>query len=88
MKIKKEYILRQVAGENMVVPIGKETIKNKGVFQLNDPGTKLFKIFQKGCELAEAEQMLVETYGISPEQAKEDTGDFLKLLQQYEMLGE
>lgn len=88
MKIKKQYILRKVAGENMVVPIGKESAINQGIFQLNDVGTMLFELFQQGAEIVDAEKMLVEKFGITDNQAHEDVGDFIKILEHYKLLEE
>lgn len=88
MKIKKQYILRKVAGENMVVPIGKESVINQGIFQLNDVGTMLFELFQQGAEIVDAEKMLVEKFGITDNQAHEDVGDFIKILEHYKLLEE
>lgn len=88
MKIKKQYILRKVAGENMVVPIGKESAINQGIFQLNDVGTMLFELFQQGAEIVDGEKMLVEKFGITDNQAHEDVGDFIKILEHYKLLEE
>lgn len=85
MKIKKEYILRKVAGENMVVPVGNETKLNPGIFQLNEAGMMLFELFQNGCEISDAVEMLVRTYNISNSQASEDVDDFVKLLNNYNL---
>ena len=88
MKIKKQYILRKVAGENMVVPIGKESVINQGIFQLNDVGTMLFELFQQGAEIVDGEKMLVEKFRITDNQAHEDVGDFIKILEHYKLLEE
>lgn len=88
MKIKKDYILRVVADEYMVVPIGKETVVNPGVFQVNAVGAKLFELFQKGAEIVDAEKLLVDLYKIPRQQAKEDVRDFIRLLQDYAILEE
>ena len=88
MKIKKQYILRKVAGENMVVPIGKESAINQGIFQLNNVGTMLFELFQHGAEIVDAEKLLVEKFGIADNQAHDDVADFIKILENYNLFEE
>ena len=43
MKVKSEYILRELAGQNIVVPIGSEAVNFNGVITLNNSGKRLFK---------------------------------------------
>ena len=43
MKIKDGFILRNVAGNNVVVPIGQATIDFNGMISLNDTGAFIFE---------------------------------------------
>ena len=43
MKIKDGFILRNVAGNNVVVPIGQATIDFNGMIILNDTGAFIFE---------------------------------------------
>ena len=48
----------------------------------------LFELFQQGAEIVDAEKMLVEKFGITDNQAHEDVGDFIKILEHYKLLEE
>ena len=45
MKIKEGFIIRQVGGENIVVPIGKTGKDFHGMIKLNDSGAFLWRFF-------------------------------------------
>lgn len=48
MKIKEGYLLREVAGSNIVVPIGEGELNFSGVITLNDVGAFFWKNLEKG----------------------------------------
>ena len=48
MKIKEGFILRNVAGSNVVVPVGQATVDFNGMMSLNDTGAFLFDKLTKG----------------------------------------
>lgn len=47
MKIKEGFIIRQVGGENIVVPIGKTGKDFHGMIKLNDSGAFLWRFSRK-----------------------------------------
>lgn len=86
IKASKNYILRAVAGENMIVPIGQGIANFSGVISANASAAFLWNKLQNEITQGELEQMLVEEYEISVEQAKEDVKNFLSVLSQRNML--
>jgi len=86
MKVKKEYILKTVAGQHIVVPIGAEAKRFHGMITLNDTGKFLFESLQNATAVEQLIVMLVEAYDVTPEVAKKDIEKFISLLDKHQIL--
>lgn len=86
MKIKKELIKRDIAGETVLVPVGKTIYDSHGLFVLNELGTFLWALLP-GAENADAlcDAVLAE-YEVSREEAARDISDFLAKLEELGIL--
>ena len=81
MKLKEGYILREVAGNFMVIPVGGDNRHLNKVINLNETGAFLWeKLGQDQTAEALADAMCRE-YDIAQEIALSDVRDFLSLLQ-------
>lgn len=79
MKIKNGYMLREVAGEAVVVPSGKVSHNFQGIISLNETGALLWKQLEQGCEKKDLVQALLDEYEVDAETAEKDVNEFLKL---------
>lgn len=77
MKIKEGFILRNVAGNNVVVPIGQNSVDFNGMISLNDTGAFLFEKMLKEISREELIKAVVEEYEIEEELAAKDVDDFI-----------
>lgn len=80
MKIREGFMLRKVAGQNVVVAIGPASRILNGMIKLNDTGAFCWDYLVKGTSEEELEKALMSEYGISEEQAKADARAFLDTL--------
>ena len=80
------YIYRKIADADVLISVGANIANFNGYIQLNPSAVTLWKKLQTPCSLEELEQALKEEYGISGEQAQEDTSDFLKELLKHDMV--
>lgn len=80
MRIKKDFMLCSMAGENVVVPVGEASAKLKGVINLNESGSILWKTLSDGADMQQLIAALTTNYGISSEEAEQDVNDFLTTL--------
>ena len=81
MKIKEGFVLREVAGSNVVVAVGKASLSFKGLVNLNETGTFLFKELEKGVESEEELVLkLINAYDVDEFRATEDVNAFLREL--------
>lgn len=78
MKIKEGFILRNVAGNNVVIPIGQATIDFNGMMSLNDTGAFLFGKLIEGISREDLIAAVMEEYGIEKELAEKDVDNFIK----------
>ena len=77
MKIKKELVKRDIAGDTILVPVGKTVYDSNGLFILNELGSFLWDRLT-GAEDEEALlQAVLAEYEVSREVALADIREFL-----------
>lgn len=81
MKIKSGYVLRTVANEHIVVPIGNEAINFNGVLSLNETGKWLWEQMQSEVTLDSLVDKMVKTYQVDELTVKNDILEFVKKLE-------
>ena len=80
MKIKEGFLLREVAGNTVVVPIGDEAVEFNGVITINETGKFIWELMQDGIEKEDLLAKYIKEYNISEEEAKEDIKTFIQIL--------
>jgi len=80
IKIKKGFMLREVSGSFVVVPVGAASKEFKGLITLNQTGAFLWKELLTGKTLEELKQALLNEYEVSEEIAIRDCEKFIKKL--------
>ena len=86
MIIKKELIKREIAGDTILVPVGKTVLDSNGLFVLNELGAFIWDILP-AVETEEAIcRAILAEYEVSPEEAAKDVADFLENLRQMEII--
>lgn len=80
MKIKKELIKREIAGEAILVPVGKTVYDSKGLFVLNELGNFIWDLLPNVETSAEIVKHILEEYDTTEEEALNDTEEFLENL--------
>ena len=81
MKIKEGFILRQVAGNHVVVPIGQATLDFNGMMSLNGTGAFLFEKMIDGTTREELIQSLMAEYQIDETLAATDVDRFIEKIE-------
>ena len=73
MKISKNYKIREIAGETIVVNQGTANVNMTRIISLNQTAKFLYEQLQdKEFELEDAAQLLVDAFGITKEVAMKD----------------
>ncbi len=81
MKISRGFVLRNVVGENIVLPIGLATIEFDGMIRLNETGAFLWHLMQQDITREVLAQKLTKEYNVSLNQAARDVDEFISQLE-------
>jgi len=87
MKIE-NFSLRNIAGEYVVVPIGKNSINFKAMMSLNETAAFLWKKLETEISKEELVDNLVEEYDVSKEKAEKDVDNFISMLKEHKIIEE
>lgn len=86
MKLKHEFVVRQVAGETLLVPVGTATLSLNGMLVLNECGKFLWdRIPDAGSEEDLINALLAE-YEVNRQTAAQDVAEFLESLRKLGIL--
>lgn len=77
MKIREGFLLRNVAGNNVVVPIGQATLDFNGMMSLNETGAFIFSKMLDGTTKEQLIEDLIGEYEVEREIAEKDVEDFI-----------
>lgn len=86
MRIVHGFLIREVAGELIVIPTGEAARRLSGVITLNDCGRFLFERLQTEQTKESLVNALTEEYDIDERTASEDVAEFIDQLEQYGFL--
>lgn len=83
MKINKEMTLREIAGENILVPGANAVLDLNGLFVVTETGALIWKLLPKVENEQEIVEKILEEYEIDEDTAKKDVSEFLGKLRKY-----
>lgn len=86
MKIKEGYILRQVAGNNIVIAVGDEAVNFNGLITVNGAGAFLWERLTEGATEEELLAAMLAEYDVERETAQKDMAEFLEKLQKADLI--
>ena len=87
MKIKENFVLRELCGSFVVVAVGEQTLNFKGLIKLNETGAFLWKNMAEN-DVTEEEllQTLLSEYEVEKDIAQTDIKEFVNLLKEADLL--
>ncbi len=77
MKLNENFILREIAGEVMLVPTGAEAAKINGFVAVNGVGAVILKKLSVGADINEIVQTVTDEFDTDAETALRDIEKFL-----------
>lgn len=86
MKIKNGFILRTVAGQNLIVPVGENTMNFNAAITLNESAAFLWNKLTEEQTEEQLLSALTEEYSIDEATAKADIKVFLNVLKEHNIL--
>ncbi len=82
MKLNDNFILKNIAGSSVVLPVGEEAVKIKGMITLNEVAEFIWKKIESGAEYEEILGSLINEYNAPEDVIKKDLDDFLNTLKE------
>lgn len=80
MKLNPEYILRNIAGEQVIVPTGSASQKINGLITLNATASFLWECVGKGMSRQEMITKFLEEFDVDEATATQDVNGFSDML--------
>ena len=86
MKIKDSYVLRSVAGENLIEPVGGNNINFNSAMTLNETGAFLWQLLTADTTRDALIDAMTKEYDIDAETAAKDIDIFITSLKEHSIL--
>lgn len=86
MKIEKEFILREIAGDYVIIPTGTTTLEFNGLITVNELGAFIWERLQEETAEEKLVKAIIEEYEVDEETAKTDLKEFLDILKECQIL--
>ena len=80
MKVDKEFVLREIAGDYVIIPIGRTVLSFNGLITVNEIGAFLWNLLQEDVTKEELVAKVLDEYEVDEETAREDIQEFLDTL--------
>ena len=80
MKIKEGFVLREVMGNNIVIAVGEASRSFRGMVQLNDTATLIWKLISEGNTKEQIVDALLEKYDADREILEADVDKSINML--------
>lgn len=86
MKIKDGFMLREVASNNIVVPIGDAPVNFNGMMTLNSVGTFIWKQLMNDTDKETILKAVLLEYDVDEETASKDIDTYINKLREKEII--
>ena len=86
MIIKKELIKREIAGDTILVPVGKTVLDSNGLFVLNELGAFIWDLLPEVEDEESICKAILAEYEVSAEETAKDVAEFMAMLRKMEII--
>lgn len=86
MNIKKELIKREIAGDTVLVPVGRTVLETNGLFVLNELGSYLWDLLPAAADESALVTAVLKEYQVDEATARADIRAFLASLRELDIL--
>lgn len=88
MKIKDGYILKEVAGSNIVIATGAQKMNFNGVMTFNSVGADVFNMLNGENTVDDIATKIAEDYGVPFERVKTDVQNLITKMKEHNLIEE
>lgn len=86
LKVSDEMILREIAGENILIPVGKMALKVHGMLSLSESGLLLWEKLHDECTEEDLIDVILKEYTVDRETAAGDVKRFIRQMREVGIL--
>ena len=86
MTIKKELLKREIAGETILVPVGKTVYDSHGLFAINEVGSFLWDLLPNAQTEEDLLKDVLNEYEVTETVARQDIAEFLDKLRKMNII--
>ena len=86
MKVEKEFVLREIAGDNILVPVGETALDFNGLITLNEVGAFLWNKLQNDITIDGLVQEVLNEYEEDEDTARKDILEFVDYLKKADII--
>ncbi|MDU2200121.1 MAG: PqqD family protein [Terrisporobacter othiniensis] len=86
MKFKKEFMIREIVGETILIPMGDSNNHFNGIITINELGKFIWENLESSKDEEELLHKILEEYEVEEKEAKEDLDEFLDKLRQVDII--
>lgn len=80
MRVEKEFVLREIAGDYIIIPTGKTVLEFNGLITVNEVGVDIWNMLQEEVTFEDIVQGILKEYDVEEEVAREDIQEFIDTL--------
>lgn len=80
MKLRGEFVLRQIADDILAIPVGAMALELSGMVILNPVSKVIWQCLERETDLQTICKTVTERFEVTPEDAQQDILDFLNQL--------
>lgn len=86
MKLKREFVLREIAGDTLLVPAGKTALDMNGMITLNEVAADIWRMLPDAKDEDEIVRRILNDYDATEAQVRRDVAAFLNRLRELGIL--
>ena len=86
MKFKKEFMLREIVGETILIPMGDSNNHFNGIITINELGKFIWENLESSKDEEDLLHKILEEYEVEEKEAKDDLDEFLDKLRQVDII--
>lgn len=80
MKVDKEFVLREIAGDYIIIPTGKTVLEFNGLITVNEVGVLIWNMLKDEVTMDDIVAKILDEYDVEERVAREDAAEFIDKL--------
>ncbi len=88
MKINGRFVVRDIAGDTVIVPVGETALHYNGMITVNKTGAAIWNALEKGSDAVSLVNLITDTFDVDAETAAADVKAFLDQMRKADLIEE